>query len=577
MDVYLPMTGFPKAAPQCVRSRPMQSDSVKKGLERAPHRSLFKAIGYTDAEIERPLIGVANAVNTIIPGHAHLNAIAQAVKNGIYMAGGTPIEFGSIGVCDGIAMNHTGMKYSLGSREIIADSVEIMAVAHAFDALVLIPNCDKIVPGMLMAAARLDLPAIVISGGPMLAGEHPAQPGTRVDLISVFEAVGAVKSGKMSADELTAIEEAACPTCGSCSGMFTANSMNCLTEAIGLGLPGNGTIPAVMSERIRLAKQAGMQSVALAQSGLTPSRILTPQAFRNALTVDMALGCSTNTALHLPAIAHEAGVPLDLDLINEISERTPHLCSLSPGGRHHVQDLHRAGGIPAVMQILSEAGLIDTEVLTVSGRTVGENLSRAVLRDADVIRPISAAYHPVGGLAVLFGNLAPEGCVVKQSAVREEMLRHEGPARVFDTEEEATRAIMAGRIQKGDVVVIRYEGPKGGPGMREMLTPTSAIAGMELDAHVALLTDGRFSGGSRGASIGHISPEAMQGGPLALVKEGDRVAIDIPGKTLTLLVDESELARRRSGWQPPEPRITTGYMARYAKLVSSAAQGAIVE
>jgi len=555
----------------------MQSDNVKKGLERAPHRSLFKAIGYTDAEIERPLIGVANAANTIIPGHAHLNAIAQAVKNGIYMAGGTPIEFGSIGVCDGIAMNHTGMKYSLGSREIIADSVEIMAIAHAFDALVLIPNCDKIVPGMLMAAARLDLPAIVVSGGPMLAGEHPSQPGTRVDLISVFEAVGAVKSGKMSPDELTAIEEAACPTCGSCSGMFTANSMNCLTEAIGLGLPGNGTIPAVMSARIRLAKQAGMQGVALAQSGLTPRRILTPQAFRNALAVDMALGCSTNTALHLPALAHEAGVPLDLDLINEISERTPHLCSLSPGGRHHVQDLHRAGGIPAVMQILSEAGLIDTEVLTVSGRTVGENLSRAVLRDADVIRPIAEAYHPVGGLAVLFGNLAPEGCVVKQSAVREEMLQHEGPARVFDTEEEATQAIMAGRIQKGDVVVIRYEGPKGGPGMREMLTPTSAIAGMELDAHVALLTDGRFSGGTRGAAIGHISPEAMQGGPIALMAEGDRIAIDIPGKTLTLRVDEGELARRRSGWKPPEPRITTGYMARYAKLVSSAAQGAIVE
>ncbi len=554
----------------------MHSDTAKKGLERAPHRSLFKAIGYTDAEIERPLIGVANAANTIIPGHAHLNAIAQAVKNGIYMAGGTPIEFGSIGVCDGIAMNHIGMKYSLGSREIIADSVEIMAIAHAFDALVLIPNCDKIVPGMLMAAARLDLPAIVISGGPMLAGEHPAKPGTRVDLISVFEAVGAVKAGKMSVDELAAIEDAACPTCGSCSGMFTANSMNCLTEAIGLGLPGNGTIPAVMSERIRLAKQAGMQSVALAQSGLTPRRILTPQAFRNALTVDMALGCSTNTVLHLTAIAHEAGVPLDLDMINAISGRTPHLCSLSPGGRHHIQDLHRAGGIPAVMQILNEAGLIDTEVLTVSGRTVGENLSRAVLRDADVIRPVAEAYHPVGGLAVLFGNLAPEGCVVKQSAVREEMLRHEGPARVFDTEEEATQAIMDGHIHRGDVVVIRYEGPKGGPGMREMLTPTSAIAGMELDAHVALLTDGRFSGGSRGASIGHISPEAMQGGPLALVKEGDRIAIDIPGKTLTLKVDESELARRRSGWQAPAPRITTGYMARYAKLVSSAAQGAIV-
>jgi dihydroxy-acid dehydratase len=555
----------------------MQSDIVKKGVERAPHRSLFKAIGYTDEEIQRPLIGVANAVNTIIPGHAHLDSIAQAVKNGIYMAGGTPIEFGTIGVCDGIAMNHTGMKYSLGSREIIADSVEIMATAHAFDALVLIPNCDKIVPGMLMAAARLNLPAIVVSGGPMLAGEHPSKPGTRVDLITVFEAVGAVKSGKMSGGELAAIEDAACPTCGSCSGMFTANSMNCLTEAIGLGLPGNGTIPAVMSERIRLAKRAGMQSVALAQSGLTPRDIMTPQAFRNALAVDMALGCSTNTVLHLPAIAHEAGIPIDLGMINAISARTPHLCSLSPGGRHHVQDLHRAGGIPAVMKILSEAGLIDQDVLTVTGRTVGENLSGAAVRDTEVIRPIADAYHPVGGLAVLFGNLAPEGCVVKQSAVRDEMLRHEGPARVFDSEEEATRAIMDGHIHKGDVIVIRYEGPKGGPGMREMLTPTSAIAGMDLDAHVALLTDGRFSGGTRGASIGHVSPEAMQGGPIALVAEGDRIAIDIPGKSLTLKVDEIELNRRRAAWQAPKPRITRGYMARYAKLVSSAAQGAIVE
>jgi len=555
----------------------MQSDNVKKGIERAPHRSLFKAIGYTDMEIQRPLIGVANAANTIIPGHAHLDSIAEAVKNGIYMAGGTPIEFGTIGVCDGIAMNHTGMKYSLGSREIIADSVEIMAKAHAFDALVLIPNCDKIVPGMLMAAARLNLPAIVISGGPMLAGEHPSQPGTRIDLITVFEAVGAVKSGKMTENELRAIEDAACPTCGSCSGMFTANSMNCLTEAIGLGLPGNGTIPAVMSARIRLAKQAGMQSVILANSGLTPKQIMTPAAFRNALTVDMALGCSTNTVLHLTAIAHEAGVPLDLDMINDISRRTPHLCSLSPGGRHHIQDLHRAGGIPAVMKTLGDAGLIDQTVLTVTGQALGENLSDAVVRNAEVIRPIARPYHAVGGLAVLFGNLAPDGCVVKQSAVREEMLRHEGPARVFDTEEEASRAIMNSAIRKGDVVVIRYEGPKGGPGMREMLTPTSAIAGMGLDAHVALLTDGRFSGGTRGAAIGHVSPEAMQGGPIALVKEGDRIAIDIPGKAITLKVDENELARRRKGWRAPAPRITSGYMARYAKLVSSAAQGAIVE
>jgi dihydroxy-acid dehydratase len=559
------------------RSDPMHSDNVKKGIERAPHRSLFKAIGYTDMEIQRPLIGVANAANTIIPGHAHLDSIAQAVKNGIYMAGGTPIEFGTIGVCDGIAMNHTGMKYSLGSREIIADSVEIMAMAHAFDALVLIPNCDKIVPGMLMAAARLNLPTIVVSGGPMLAGDHPSQPGTRVDLITVFEAVGAVKSGKMTESELSAIEDAACPTCGSCSGMFTANSMNCLTEAIGLGLPGNGTIPAVMSARIRLAKQAGMQSVALAKAGLTPDQIMTPQAFRNALTVDMALGCSTNTVLHLTAIAHEAGVPMDLDMINEISRQTPHLCSLSPGGRHHIQDLHRAGGIPAVMKTLADAGLIDLTVQTVTGQSLGENLSGAAVRDDEVIRPLTRPYHAVGGLAVLFGNLAPDGCVVKQSAVREEMLQHEGPARVFDTEEDASQAIMEGAIHKGDVVVIRYEGPRGGPGMREMLTPTSAIAGMGLDAHVALLTDGRFSGGTRGASIGHVSPEAMQGGPIALVKEGDRIAIDIPAKAITLKVDENELTRRRKDWQAPEPRITSGYMARYAKLVSSAAQGAIVE
>ena len=554
----------------------MHSDDIKKGIERAPHRSLLKAIGYTDTEIERPLIGVANAANTIIPGHAHLDSVAEAVKSGIYMAGGTPIEFGTIGVCDGIAMNHTGMKYSLGSREIIADSVEIMATAHAFDALVLIPNCDKIVPGMLMAAARLDLPAIVVSGGPMLAGEHPAHPGQRVDLITVFEAVGAVKSGKMSEAELAAIEEAACPTCGSCSGMFTANSMNCLTEAIGLGLPGNGTIPAVMSARLRLAKQAGMQSVTLAKTGLTPRQILTPEAFRNALTVDMALGCSTNTVLHLTAIAHEAGVPLNLEMINAVSGRTPHLCSLSPGGRHHVQDLDRAGGIPAVMKVLLEAGLIEGEVPTVTGRTLGENIANAVVRDPEVIRTVPRAYHPVGGLAVLFGNLAPEGCVVKQSAVREEMLRHEGPARVFDAEEDATQAIMEGRIHKGDVVVIRYEGPKGGPGMREMLTPTSAIAGMGLDAHVALITDGRFSGGTRGASIGHVSPEAMQGGVIALVAEGDRIAIDIPGKTITLEVDDAELAGRRAAWRAPAPRITGGYMARYAKLVSSAAQGAIV-
>ena len=445
------------------------------------------------------------------------------------------------------------------------------------DGVVLLVNCDKTTPAALMGAASADVPAIMVSGGPMLAGEYHTAGGKRkADLITVFEAVGAVKAGKMTEAELTTIEDAACPTCGSCSGMFTANSMNCLTEAIGLGLPGNGTIPAVMSARIRLAKQAGMQSVALARSGLTPKQIMTPQAFRNALTVDMALRCSTNTVLHLTAIAHEAGVPLDLEMINDISSRTPHLCSLSPGGHHHVQDLYRAGGIPAVMKVLNDAGLIDQTVMTVSGQPLGETLARAVVRDTDIIRPVGKAYHAVGGLAVLFGNLAPEGCVVKQSAVREEMLQHEGPARVFDTEEAASRAIMDGLIHKGDVVVIRYEGPQGGPGMREMLTPTSAIAGMGLDAHVALLTDGRFSGGTRGASIGHVSPEAMQGGPIALVQEGDRIAIDIPGKAITLQVDDNELERRRSAWQAPEPRITEGYMARYAKLVSSAAQGAIV-
>jgi len=556
----------------------MHSDNVKKGLERAPHRALFKAIGYTDEEIQRPLIGVANAVNSAIPGHAHLDRIAEAVKIGIYMAGGTPVEFGTIGVCDGIAMNHIGMKYSLGSRELIADSVEVMAVAHAFDGLVLIPNCDKIVPGMLMAAARLDLPAIVVSGGPMLAGEHPAQPqGAKVDLISVFEAVGAVKAGRMGADELAAIEEAACPTCGSCAGMFTANSMNCLTEAIGLGLPGNGTIPAVMSARIRLAKQAGRRIVSMIAEDLRPRQILTPQAFRNALTVDMALGCSTNTVLHLTALAREADVPLDLGLINAVSRETPHLCSLSPGGRHHIQDLHRAGGIPAVMRQLDAAGLLDTTCRNVTGGTVADTVAAAVVRDAEVIRPVTRPHHAEGGLAVLFGNLAPEGCVVKQSAVRPEMLQHAGPARVFDSEEDASQAIMAAAIQPGDVIVIRYEGPMGGPGMREMLTPTAAIAGMGLDAQVALLTDGRFSGGTRGAAIGHISPEAMQGGPIALIQDGDPIVIDIPAKTITLDVAEAEIARRRDQWQPPPPRINKGYMARYAKRVSSAARGAVVD
>jgi dihydroxy-acid dehydratase len=554
----------------------MKSDCAKTAIERAPHRALFKAIGYTDEEIKRPLVGIANAVNTAIPGHVHLNTLAQAVKAGIYMAGGTPVEFGTIGVCDGIAMNHTGMKYSLASRELIADSIEVMATGHALDAMVMIPNCDKIVPGMLMAAARLDLPTIFISGGPMLAGEHPTAPGEKIDLITVFEAVGAVKAGKIDDAELAAIEEAACPTCGSCAGMFTANSMNCLTEVIGMGLPGNGTIPAVYSARVRLAKQAGIQVMALWKAQITARTIMTPDAFRNALTVDMALGCSTNTVLHLPAIAVEAGVDLDLDMINRISEKTPHICSLSPGGKHHIQDLNRAGGIGAVLRTLSSAGLIHTESLTVTGKRIADNMAAVRVLDPDVIRPLDRPYHPQGGLAVLHGNLAPDGCVVKQSAVLDTMMVHEGPARVFDSEEAATEAIMGGRIHKGDVIVVRYEGPKGGPGMREMLTPTSAIAGMGLDAHVALITDGRFSGGSRGAAIGHVSPEAAQGGALAIVVEGDRIAIDIPAKTLTLRVSDDEIDRRLADWQAPEPKIRHGYMARYARQVSSASKGAVI-
>jgi dihydroxy-acid dehydratase len=554
----------------------MKSDCAKNGIERAPHRALFKAIGYTDEEIKRPLIGIANAVNTAIPGHVHLDSLAQAVKAGIYMAGGTPVEFGTIGVCDGIAMNHTGMKYSLASRELIADSVEVMAIGHALDAMVMIPNCDKIVPGMLMAAARLDLPTIFISGGPMLAGEHPEIPGRKIDLITVFEAVGAVKAGKMKAERLTAIEDAACPTCGSCAGMFTANSMNCLTEVIGMGLPGNGTIPAVFSARVRLAKQAGIQIMNLWKNKLTARKIMTPEAFHNALTVDMALGCSTNTVLHLPAIAAEAGVGLELNMINAISARTPHICSLSPGGTHHLQDLNRAGGISAVLKELSAAGLINTACLTVTGRSIADNTAGVFTRDPEVIRPIDRPYHRQGGLAVLYGNLAPEGCVVKQSAVRDEMMHHEGPARVFDSEESATEAIMEGRINKGDVIVVRYEGPMGGPGMREMLTPTSAIAGMGLDAHVALITDGRFSGGSRGAAIGHISPEAAQGGPIAIVQQGDRIAIDIPAKTVSLKVSDGEINQRLAGWQAPEPKISHGYMARYARQVASASHGAVL-
>ena len=556
----------------------MKSDNVKKGVERAPHRSLFKAMGYTDSEINRPLIGIANSANGIIPGHVHLDQIVEAVKAGVYMAGGTPIEFGTIGICDGIAMNHTGMKYSLGSRELIADSIEVMAIAHAFDAMIMVTNCDKIVPGMLMAAARLDIPTIVISGGPMLAGERHGKAGSeKIDLITVFEAVGAVLSGKMTEEQLSSIEDTACPTCGSCAGMFTANSMNCLTEAIGMGLPGNGTIPAVMAARIRLAKEAGMQIISLLEKNITPKKIMTDKAFKNALTVDMALGCSTNTVLHLTAIAKEAGVDINLNLINEISKVTPHLCSLSPGGKDHLEDLNRAGGISAVIKELSGAGLINNECITVTAKTVGENTRDKMILDNNVIRSVDNPYHSQGGLAVMFGNLAPDGCVVKQSAVLDEMLCHEGPARVFDSEEDASEAIMKGKIKKGDVIVIRYEGPKGGPGMREMLTPTSAIAGMKLDAHVALLTDGRFSGGTRGAAIGHISPEAMQGGPIAIIQEGDLISIDIPGKNITLKVAEEEIQNRLSKWSPPEPKITHGYMARYARMVSSASEGAIVK
>ena len=555
----------------------MKSDAVRKGIDRAPHRSLFKAMGYTDYELGRPLVGIANSANEIIPGHIHLDKLVEAVKAGVYMAGGVPIEFGGIGVCDGIAMNHEGMKYSLASRELIADSVEVMARAHAFDALVLVPNCDKIIPGMLMAAARLDVPAIIVSGGPMLAGRHPERPQQKIDLITVFEAVGAVHSGKMSEEELCLIEDQACPTCGSCAGMFTANSMNCLCEAIGMALPGNGTIPAVMAARLRLAKETGMKIMTLLKKNITPRTIMTEKAFANALTVDMALGCSTNTVLHLSAIAREAGLSLPLERVNEISKRTPNLCSLSPGGKDHMEDLDRAGGIGAVMRELSRAGLIHQDCVTVTTKSVGQNVKGSLIRDGQVIRTVKNPLRPQGGLAVLYGNLAPQGCVVKQSAVREEMLRHQGPARVFDSEDEATKAIMGGRIRKGEVIIIRYEGPKGGPGMREMLTPTSAIAGMGLDAHVALITDGRFSGGTRGAAIGHVSPEAMEGGPIAAVKTGDIMEIDIKNKTIHVKLTKSEIKQRLSKWKPPAPKVTSGYLFRYAQRVSSANEGAILK
>ncbi len=550
----------------------MRSNLMKLGLEKYPHRSLFKAMGLTDREIDQPLIAVANSYNEFIPGHLHLNQITQAVKAGVRLAGGTPLEFGVIGVCDGLAMHHLGMKYSLPSRELIADSVEVMATAHPVDGLVLVANCDKIIPGMLMAALRLNIPAILISGGPMLAGRYQ---GKEVDLISVFEGVGAVKAGKICEDELNDLAECACPGCGSCAGMFTANSMNCLSEAIGLALPGNGTIPAVHAARFRLAKEAGFKIMDLVNRQILPREIATLEAFKNAIAVDMALGCSTNTVLHVPAIAWEAGHDLSLDLFNDLSDSTPHLCSMSPGGPHHLEDLDRAGGVPAVMKVLLSAGLVQGSPRTATGRSVAENLAAVQVLDQEVIRPLANPYHSRGGIAILRGNLAPDGAVVKQSAVASQMLVHEGRARVFDAEEDATRSILDGRIKPGDIVVIRYEGPRGGPGMREMLTPTSAISGMDLDKEVALVTDGRFSGGTRGAAIGHISPEAADGGPIALVQEGDRIRIDIPGKTLTLLVEEAELQRRRDGWQPPAPKIQHGYAARYGRMVSSGSRGAV--
>jgi dihydroxy-acid dehydratase len=552
----------------------MRSDKMKKGLEKAPHRSLFKAMGYLTEEIERPLVGIVNSANEIIPGHIHLHIIADAVKAGVRMAGGTPVEFSTIGVCDGIAMNHEGMKYSLSSRELIADSVEVMATAHPFDGLVLIPNCDKIIPGMLMAALRLNIPSIVVSGGPMLAGRIGDK---KIDLITVFEGVGAVKSGRLTTDELMVLEDCACPGCGSCAGMFTANSMNCLTEALGLGLPGNGTIPAVHAARFRLAKQAGIKIMELIEKDLKPRDIATLDAFKNAIAVDMALGCSTNTVLHVPALAHEAQIRLDLDIFNDLSIKTPHLCSISPGGSHHLEDLYAAGGIMAVMAELFKYDLINGNCLTVTGKKVRENLGQVKNIDHEIIRPFNNPYHREGGIAILRGNLAPDGAVVKQSAVAPEMLQSKCRARVFDSEEEAVEAILGGKIKAGDVVVIRYEGPKGGPGMREMLTPTSAIVGMGLDTSVALITDGRFSGGTRGAAIGHISPEAAEGGPIALVENDDLIEIDIPGKKLNINVSEDALKSRRQRWQPPEPKIKSGYAYRYSQMVTSASTGAILK
>ena len=552
----------------------MRSDAVKTGTQQAPHRSLFNALGMTKEEMDRPLVGIVSSYNEIVPGHMNLDKITQAVNLGVAMAGGTPVMFPAIAVCDGIAMGHVGMKYSLVTRDLIADSTEAMAMAHQFDALVMIPNCDKNVPGLLMAAARLNVPTVFVSGGPMLAGHLN---GHKTSLSSMFEAVGAYAAGKLDEDGLTECEMKTCPTCGSCSGMYTANSMNCLTEVLGMGLKGNGTIPAVYSERIRLAKHAGMQVMEMYRKNIRPRDIMTKEAILNALTVDMALGCSTNSMLHLPAIAHEIGMDFDISFANEISAKTPNLCHLAPAGPTYMEDLNEAGGVYAVMNELNKKGLLHTECMTVTGKTVGENIKDCVNLNPEVIRPIDNPYSQTGGLAVLKGNLAPDGGVVKRSAVVEEMMVHEGPARVFDCEEDAIAAIKGGKIVEGDVVVIRYEGPKGGPGMREMLNPTSAIAGMGLGSSVALITDGRFSGASRGASIGHVSPEAAVGGPIALVEEGDIISINIPELKLEIKVSDEEMQARKAKWQPREPKVTTGYLARYAAMVTSGNRGAILE
>ena len=552
----------------------LRSDVAKKGLSRAPHRSLLKAIGYTDREIAQPWVGVACSANEVIPGHVHLQQVADAVKAGVRMGGGTPMQFGVIGICDGIAMGHAGMRYSLPSREVIADSVESMAMAHAFDALVLIPNCDKIVPGMLMAAARLNIPAVVVSGGPMLAGRHR---GRDVDFITVMEAQGAVESGRMKPEELEELENEACPGCGSCAGLFTANSMNCLTEAVGMGLPGNGTIPAVYAERLRLAKRAGLAVMELLRAGRRPRDIINPRSLRNALAVDMAIGGSSNTVLHLLAIAYEAKVDLSLDVVQEVCDATPNLARISPAGesRHHMQDLHEAGGIPAVMGELLGKGLIDPEVPCAGADRLGDLIEGKSTLNPEVLRPVGNPYMPTGGLAVLWGNIAPEGAVVKQSAVPGNLLRHRGPARVFDGEEEAVEAMVGGRIRGGDVIVIRYEGPRGGPGMREMLNPTATLAGMGMADKVVLITDGRFSGGTRGAAVGHISPEAIEGGPIALVEEGDFIELDVENRRIHLAVDGDEVRRRAAAWKPPAPKVTGGYLAEYARRVSSAGRGAV--